>query len=127
MLHTSIETLRERRDGVVDEVRKKVKALFLEHQPWLLPLWQKAEGLTPTRDMILGSWDHLVDLLLAGHEKKPTTKTATTFTLARMREWPERLKTWMDHEEIRRLAYETIRIQGLHYLCNIVNFVDEVR
>lgn len=127
MLHTSIETLRERRDEVVVEVRGKVKALFLEHQPWLLPLWHKVEGLAPTRDMILGSWDHLVELLLAGHEKKPTTKTAATFTLSRMREWPGRLKTWMGHEEVQRLVYGTIRIQGLHYLCNILNFVDEVR
>ena len=41
---------------------------------------------------MLSTRDHLVDLLLAEQWKAQSTQAATVFTLARMKEWPERLK-----------------------------------
>ncbi|CAN0285343.1 unnamed protein product [Pylaiella littoralis] len=81
--------------------------------------------LPPTKDMIMTSWNYLVDLLAAGRARKPTTRTASTFTLARFETWPDRLRSWINHGSVQEVARTRQGNQGTHYLCCIINLVDE--
>ncbi|CAN0159742.1 unnamed protein product, partial [Ectocarpus sp. 4 AP-2014] len=91
-------------DDVDEKVDAAVEGLFREHFPWLLDLWVKAKSLAPTRSVIATSWTSLVDILSTVSKGQGSTKEASNFTLARFAKWPPRLKAWIDHEDIQKVA-----------------------
>ncbi|CAB1108721.1 unnamed protein product [Ectocarpus sp. CCAP 1310/34] len=132
--HSGQEAAVEVRDDAVENLRagprdvaqvKKGVTAALDHFPWLQSIWGMGIDIPPTREMIMTSWKYLVDLLAAGRARKPTTRTASTFTLSRFEAWPDRIRTWINHESVQEVARTRQGDQGTHYLRCIINVVDE--
>lgn len=119
--------LRASTDRVASAVLERVSAVFEERLPWLKPLWEKVKSLPPTTDLISFCWKGYVEALDGLKHRKADTKTATSFTLTRFAGWGERLEAWVNHESVLEAGNAVAREeQGLHYLCCIINFVEEV-
>ncbi|CAN0129642.1 unnamed protein product, partial [Ectocarpus sp. 13 AM-2016] len=132
--HSGQEAAVEVRDDAVENLRpgprdvalvKKSVTAELDHFLWLQSIWGMVIDLPPTREMIMTSWTYLVELLAAGRARKLTTRTGSTFILSRFQTWPDRLRTWINHESVQEVARTRQDDQGRHYLCCIINVVDE--
>ncbi|CAN0299670.1 unnamed protein product [Ectocarpus fasciculatus] len=132
--HSGQDAAVEVRDDAVQNLRashrdvavvKKSVTAELDTFPWLQSMWGLVIDLPPTNEMIVTSWNYLVDLLAASRARKPTTGTAPTFTMSRFETWPDRLRTWINHESVQEVARTRQDDKGTHYLSCIINIVDE--
>ncbi|CAN0389048.1 unnamed protein product [Ectocarpus fasciculatus] len=89
---------------VGEKVDAAAEGLFREHFPWLLDRWIQVKSLAPTRLFIATSWASLVDVQARVSKGKGSTKEASIFTLTRFASWAPRLKAWINHEDIQKVA-----------------------
>ncbi|CAM9941174.1 unnamed protein product [Ectocarpus sp. 6 AP-2014] len=108
MVDQQTSQIRDAADGG-EKVDAAAEGLFREHFPWLLDLWVQVKSLAPTRLFIATSWASLVDVQARVSKGKGSTKEASNFTLTRFASWAPRLKAWINHKDIQKVARTSCR------------------
>ncbi|CAB1103503.1 unnamed protein product [Ectocarpus sp. CCAP 1310/34] len=112
-----------------DDIMEQMLASVMNHLDqtcdWMLPMWEKVKTLQPTRELIVCSWGSLLNLLENEKKNKPSTRTATAFTLKRFDTWEKRLRAWIEHDAIQEVAHTEKGDAARRTLSCICNTIDE--